>query len=359
MQPGHRMERPGRTESKRLNRTNSKRKGRFGLKRKRYWIPISLLILIIGFVGIGAQFTPKITVFLLKSGVELATSNTNSKHTNESEGITRVTDVAYADGGRRSSTLDIYYPSAATEPLPVILWVHGGGWVMGDKKDIGDYAVQLSKRGHVVVSMNYALAPNTTYPVPVMQTNQALTYIRDHVSQYQGDPNNLFLAGNSAGAQIASQTAALLTNPNLAKQMNITPAVEPEKIRGTLLFCGPYNLRTVESTGFPFMRTFLWSYTGSKAYEEDPRLDEMSTVLQATAAFPPSFITSGNDDPLTVQSIELAEVLEHQGVTTETLFFQSSSEKLGHDYQFNLRSEAAGQALQASVQFIQAHQKEN
>ncbi|MGO4529529.1 alpha/beta hydrolase [Paenibacillus sp. 2TAF8] len=349
------MKRSGRTESKRVNRTNSKRKGRFGWKRKRYWVPICLLILIIGFVGIGAQFTPKITIFLLKSGLELATSNTNSKHTNELEGVTRVTDVVYADEGRGNSTLDIYYPSAATEPLPVVLWIHGGGWVMGDKGDIADYAVQLSKRGHVVVSINYALAPGTTYPMPVKQTNQALTYIRDHVSQYQGDPNNLFLAGNSAGAQIASQTAALLTNPNLAIQMNITPSVEPEQLRGTLLFCGPYNLRTAQSTGFPFMRTFLWSYTGSKVYEDDPNLDEMSTVLQATGEYPPSFITSGNDDPLTVQSMELAEVLEHQGVTTETLFFQSSSEKLGHDYQFDLRSEAAQQALQASVQFIQNH----
>ena len=355
MQPGHKMKRPDKTESKRVDRTNSKREDKFGLKRKRYWIPISLLILIIGFVGISAQFTPKITVFLLKSGLELATSNTNSKHTNELEGVTRVTDVVYADEGRRNSTLDIYYPSTASEPLPVVLWVHGGGWVMGDKGDIIDYAVQLSKRGHVVVSMNYALAPGTTYPMPVKQTNQALTYIRDHVSQYQGDPNNLFLAGNSAGAQIASQTAALLTNPNLAKQMNITPSVEPDQLRGTLLFCGPYNLRTAQSTGFPFMRTFLWSYTGSKVYEHDPNLDEMSTVLQVTDAYPPSFITSGNDDPLTVQSIELAEVLKHQGVTTETLFFQSSSEKLGHDYQFDLRSEAAQQALQASVQFIQDH----
>lgn len=332
---------------------------RTGLKRKRYWIPISLLLLIIGVVGVGSQFTPRITVLLLKTGIGLFTTNESDKASFISEGITRVTDVAYADGGRNNSTLDIYYPSAATKPLPVILWVHGGGWVMGDKKDIADYAVQLSKRGHVVVSMNYALAPNTTYPVPVMQTNQALTYIRDHVSEYQGDPSNLFLAGNSAGAQIASQTAALLTNPNLAKQMNITPSVESEQLRGTLLFCGPYQLRTAESTGFPFMRTFLWSYTGRKAYENDPHLDEMSTVLQATAAFPPSFITSGNDDPLTVQSIELAEVLERQGVTTETLFFQSSSEKLGHDYQFELGSEAAQQALQASVQFIQAHKKEN
>lgn len=340
---------------KRGNKTNSRHAGRTGWKRKRYWLPIAVLVLITGFVGISAQFTPKITVFLLKSGIEWISSNGNSRDTNEWEGITRITDTAYANEGHQSSTMDIYYPSTAAGALPVILWVHGGGWVMGDKEDIADYAVQLAKRGHVVVSMNYALGPDTTYPMPVIQTNQALAYIKNHISQHQGDPNNIFLAGNSAGAQIASQTAAVVTNPDLAEQMNIAPSLEPGHLRGVLLFCGPYNLGTVERTGFPFMRTFLWSYTGTKAYEHDPRLNEMSTVLQASAAYPPSFITSGNDDPLTVQSIELAEALKRQGVTTETLFFEAASEKLGHDYQFDLGSEAAQQALKASVQFIHNH----
>ena len=246
-------------------------------------------------------------------------SNEDSTESNQLKGVTRVTNVAYAEEGLGNSMLDIYYPSQHLNPCQSSCGFMGRlGY--GDKGDISAFAVQLSKRGHVVVSMNYALAPNTSYPVPVMQTNQALAYIKNHISQYQGDANNLFLAGNSAGAQIASQTAALLTNPILAKQMNITPSVEPEQLRGTLLFSGPYNLRTVESTGFPFMRTFLWSYTGSKAYERFPHLDEMSTVLQTTSAYPPSFITSGNDDPLTVQSIEFAETLKHQG-SRQKLYF--------------------------------------
>ncbi|WFR62703.1 alpha/beta hydrolase [Paenibacillus amylolyticus] len=339
------------------SKLETKRAGTKGFKRKRYWIPIVLLILITGFVGIGAQFTPKITVFLLKSVIEIANQDTNSKNSMISEGITRVADVPYADEGRNDSTLDIYYPSVTLEPLPVVLWVHGGGWVLGDKEGISDYAVQLAKQGYVVVSMNYALAPDTTYPTPVIQTNQALHYVKNNISEYQGDPENIFLAGNSAGAQIASQTAAVVTNPSLAKLMKITPSVHPEELRGVLLFCGPYNLSTVAETGFPLIRTFLWSYTGIKTFEDYPRLNEMSTVLQATAEYLPAFITSGNDDPLTSQSVELAQVLKRLDVATETLFFSNSSEKLGHDYQFDLKSEAGQQAIHSAVRFMQQYSR--
>ncbi|MBD8838564.1 alpha/beta hydrolase [Paenibacillus sp. CFBP 13594] len=335
----------------------TKRTGAKGFKRKRYWIPSVVLILIIGFIGIGTQWTPKITVFLLKSLIETANPDMNNKDTMLSDGITRVADVLYADEGRNDSTLDIYYPSVTSEPLPVVLWVHGGGWVLGDKADIAEYAVQLAKQGYVVVSMNYALAPDTTYPTPVIQTNQALMYVKNHVSEYQGDPDNIFLAGNSAGAQIASQTAAVVTNPSLAKLMNITRVAQPDDLRGVLLFCGPYNLSTVAETGFPLIRTFLWSYTGVKTFEDYPRLNEMSTVLQVTAAYPPAFITSGNVDPLTSQSIELAQVLKRLDVDTETLFFSNSSEKLGHDYQFDLESDAGQQAIHSAVRFMQQYSR--
>jgi acetyl esterase/lipase len=334
-----------------------KRAGTRGFRRKRYWIPCGVLMLIIGFIGIGTQWTPKITVFLLKSLIEIASPDAISKDTMVSEGITRIADVPYADEGRNDSTLNIYYPSVTSEPLPVVLWVHGGGWVLGDKEDIADYAVQIAKQGYVVVSMNYALAPDSKYPTPVIQTNQALTYVKNHASEFQGDSENIFLAGNSAGAQIASQTAAVVTNPSLAKLMNITPTAQPEELRGVLLFCGPYNLSTVAETGFPLIRTFLWSYTGIKTFEDYPRLDEMSTVLQATAEYPPAFITSGNDDLLTKQSIELAQVLKRLDVDAETLFFSTSSEKLGHDYQFDLESEAGQQAMHSAVRFMQQYSR--
>ncbi|MCZ4151531.1 lipase, partial [Escherichia coli] len=94
-----------------------------------------------------------------------------------------------------------------------------------------------------------------------------------HAAEFRGDASQLFLAGNSAGAQIASQVAAVITNPSLARLMDIHPAVDVEQLRGVLLYCGPYNLSTVGQTGFPFMRTFLWSYTGMKDYEEYPRLN--------------------------------------------------------------------------------------
>ncbi|MEN1988325.1 alpha/beta hydrolase [Paenibacillus hubeiensis] len=269
-------------------------------------------------------------------------------------GVSRLQDVVYGQE-HDNSTLDVYYPTEAKKRLPIVVWIHGGGWVMGDKGQIAHYAAELAKRGHVVVSMNYALAPQKRYPSPVMQANQALAYVKEHAAEFRGDASKLFLAGNSAGAQIASQMAAVITNPSLARLMDIHPAVDAEQLRGVLLYCGPYNLSTVGQTGFPFMRTFLWSYTGMKDYEEYPRLNEMSAVLQVTKDFPPAFITSGNKDPLTVQSVELAQVLKRLEVETETLFFSASTAKLGHDYQFALDTASGKQALHAAARFIEKH----
>ncbi|MEO2205240.1 alpha/beta hydrolase [Paenibacillus pabuli] len=323
-------------------------------RHKRYWMPGAIVILAMFTLYIGGQITPNIPIFFLKTLIKLAPSDSDVIM---AEGVSRLKDVAYIEGGRNNSTMDIYYPSAATESLPVVLWVHGGGWVLGDKEDITDYAMQLAERGFVVVSMNYALAPDAPYPTPVFQTNQALTYIQNHAKEFKGDPQKVFLAGNSAGAQIASQTAAIVTNQALAQLMNIQPSIQPEELRGVLLYCGPYNMSTVGESGFPLIRTFLWSYTGVKAFEEFPRLDEMSTVLQVTPNYPPAFITSGNHDPLTGQSVELAQTLKRLEVETETLFFTASTEKLGHDYQFQLQTDGGKRALEEAVRFLQEHSR--
>ncbi|WP_337034378.1 alpha/beta hydrolase [Paenibacillus illinoisensis] len=323
-------------------------------RRRLYWIPGVIVMVTILTLYIGAQITPKVPIFFLKTLIKLAPSDSDVV---VAEGVSHLKDVAYIEGGRSNSMMDIYYPSAATELLPVVLWVHGGGWVLGDKKDIAVYAMELAERGFVVVSMNYALAPDATYPTPVFQTNQALTYIQNHAAEFKGDPHNIFLAGNSAGAQIASQTAAVVTNQALAQLMNIQPSIQPEALRGVLLYCGPYNMSTVGESGFPLIRTFLWSYTGIKAFEEFSRLDEMSTVLQVTPNYPPSFITSGNHDPLTGQSVELAQTLKRLDVETETLFFTASTEKLGHDYQFQLQTDGGKRALEEVVRFLQKHRR--
>jgi hypothetical protein len=122
--------------------------------------------------------------------------------------------------------LDIYTPDGAGgRPRPVILWVHGGGFISNSAATVADYAILLAHAGYTVASLDYSLAPGAHYPVPVRQSNAALRYLRSNPSRFGGDPARIVLGGDSAGAQIASQLAAVQTDAALARSMRLTAAV--------------------------------------------------------------------------------------------------------------------------------------
>ena len=97
------------------------------------------------------------------------------------------------------------------KPRPVILWVHGGGFISSSAATVADYAILLAHAGYTVASLDYSLAPGARYPVPVRQGNAALRYLRANAARFGGDPDRIVLGGDSAGAQIASQLAAMQT----------------------------------------------------------------------------------------------------------------------------------------------------
>ncbi|WP_338125139.1 alpha/beta hydrolase [Paenibacillus dendritiformis] len=188
----------------------------------------------------------------------------------------------------------MYYPKHTGKDLPVIMWIHGGGFVSGNKEQTQEYGMALANEGYVVANINYALAPGRKYPGPVIQANQALKYLQDHIAEYGGDMNRLFIGGDSAGAHIASQTAAVITNGNLAKSMGIEPSVDKKQLKGALLYCGLYNMDRMTRPQSSFIlrlgvNSVFWSYTGVKEFATFSRLDEMSTVNHVTPDYPPVF----------------------------------------------------------------------
>ena len=106
------------------------------------------------------------------------------------------------------------------------MWIHGGAFVSGSKEQTQEYGMALANEGYVIANINYAIAPGQKYPGPIIQTNQSLKYLQDNVSKYGGDMNQLFIGGDSAGAQIASQIIAIITNEALAKSMDIQPSID-------------------------------------------------------------------------------------------------------------------------------------
>jgi len=246
----------------------------------------------------------------------------------------------------------VVYAPRAEGPHPVVLWVHGGGFVSGSPATVEDFSVLLASRGYTVVSLDYTLAPEARYPVPVRQANAALAVVQERAADLGGDPARVVLGGDSAGAQIASQLAAVQTNPELAAELGLTPGVPRDRLRGVVLYCGAYDLDTLGATGFPGLRTFLWAYTGHRDWADAPFADQLSTTEQATSDYPPTFLTVGDADPFESQGRELAAALHERGVPTDTLFWDDG-EDLPHEYQFQLDRPQAARSFDATLDFLE------
>ncbi|MDV6031952.1 MAG: alpha/beta hydrolase [Phycisphaera sp. RhM] len=115
------------------------------------------------------------------------------------------TDVAYVDNGHPRHKLDIYTPEvAASEPLPVVFWIHGGGWQVGDKSDVGVKPQALTERGFLFVSTNYRLLPEVSMEELIGDVAKSLGWVHKHIAKYGGDPRRIVVGGHSAGAQLAA-----------------------------------------------------------------------------------------------------------------------------------------------------------
>lgn len=252
--------------------------------------------------------------------------------------------------------LDVFYPEETTAQLPTVVWVHGGAWVSGDKNDVDNYLKIIASYGYVAVGVDYGVAPEHQYPLPILQLNDALDYLQKNASRLHINPNKIVLAGDSAGSQIVAQMATIVTSPSYANAMNVSPALSADKLKGTLLNCGAYNLALPDYSGpfGSFLHTVLWAYSGTADFMHDPKLKTASVVNYVTKDFPPSFITAGNIDPLLDQSTEFAKKLQSLGVPTSTLFYPTDHQpQLNHEYQFNLDTDDGKQALQQMINFIQ------
>ncbi len=250
--------------------------------------------------------------------------------------------------------LDIFRQKEATAPQPAIIWVHGGGFVSGNRRIVAEYLKILAAQGFVTITVDYTIAPEARYPTPIRQTNKALGYVVANAARYGIDPEQILIGGDSAGAQIAAQVATLATNPAYAKAVGIAPAVEPDRIKGAILFCGAHDVTMLNLDGTlgPFLRAVVWAYGGKRDAMDDPKFRLMALPDHVTRDFPPAFITAGNGDPLLGQSDRLASRLKAVGASVETLFFaKDHAPALGHEYQFDLDSAAGQQAFGRTVAF--------
>lgn len=263
-------------------------------------------------------------------------------------------DLRY--GTRPEETLDVFRPDDDRTNLPIVFWVHGGGWISGSKADLHPYLQTLAARGFLVIAVEYTLAPELRYPGQIEQTARALRWILDRADEHGGDPQRVFLAGDSAGASISGQLARALADPAYRARVDVRlPEIPAGAIRGAVLTSGAFLLTNVggEDGLGRIGDLMIRAYTGTRRYIDDPRVRCASLAQDMDASFPPTFLTAGNDDPLRADSAALAAALSTSGVRVETAFFPEDHEPaLPHGYCCDLRRPEARATVDRIVAFL-------
>jgi acetyl esterase/lipase len=162
-------------------------------------------------------------------------------------------------------------------------------------------------------------------------------------------------AGGAGGAEAVYHTSlqpgAAIVTAVFSGLGGVTPPAGYAQIASTV------SVRTVGSSGFPALRTYLWAYTGTRDWTSYPEINQLSTVRQVTAQYPPTFLSDGDADPFRGQSTELASALKSHGVPLTTLLWTGTGDGLGHEYQFKLNTPEASTALARTLDFLAATTK--
>lgn len=221
--------------------------------------------------------------------------------------VEEVKDIPYLDDGNRYHLLDIYYPENTTEKLPVIIDIHGGGWMYADKNLNEYYCKSLADRGFVVFNISYRLVPDVTVNEQIQDCVLALKWISENMAEYPCDTENVMLTGDSAGGQLAAYSAVLLQSPELRE---IFGTVEADLNITALLLTSP--VANMKDGALSVYTKALWG----KDYKDKPTYEYMNLdEIVDYAQLPPTYlITSSGDSMAHSQTLHTAEMLESKGV---------------------------------------------
>lgn len=215
--------------------------------------------------------------------------------------------------------MDIYIPAKATKPMPVILWIHGGAWMIGSKEDTP--ALFFMKSGFAVASMNYRFSNAAIYPAQLEDAKAAVRFLRANAAQYHFDPKRIAAFGNSAGGHLA----ALLGTTGGVKPLEgkLGNPNESSKVQAVVDWCGPTDLLTIEEQGGidnPLRpadpKGALAKLLGGIPSKKQELAAAASPVTFASNDDPPFLIMHGDHDPVvpSEQSSTLYDVLKANGV---------------------------------------------
>jgi len=242
---------------------------------------------------------------------------------------------------RPGLTADISVPAGAG-PFPVVIYLHGGGWVAGSSKSHRKLGMQFAEQGYLAINLDYRLAPENPFPAGLDDSLFASQWAVKNAARYQGDSSRMAIGGDSAGGNLAAATLVALSAEN-----------SPVKFKAGLLIYGLYDVPAViaREKGSPFgLGMMARAYLGDQydAALADPRVSPLRSIKPG---LPPQYILCGTADFLLPESRSMAEACKQAGVPHEL----DIVEDMPHGFIQIWMLSAAGAAQQRMYNFMRRY----
>jgi acetyl esterase/lipase len=210
--------------------------------------------------------------------------------------VEKITDVVFHEEGRLRLKLDIFRNRSHPTGAPVLLYVHGGAWILGDKREQGiPMMTHLAAHGWLCITANYRLAPRASATDQIVDVKRAIAWAKEHAAEYGGDPGFVAISGGSAGGHLS--TLAALT----ANEPTWQPGFEhvDTSVSAAVPFYGIYDFTNREGVGQKGMRLFLErKVIKTKLKKDRATWEALSPMYRVRADAPPCFVVHGTNDTL-------------------------------------------------------------
>jgi acetyl esterase/lipase len=234
--------------------------------------------------------------------------------------FTALQDLAYVTDGHVRQKLDLYLPKHASEPTPLILWIHGGGWANGSKANCPPLQEGLTEQGYAVGSMDYRLSGDAIFPAQIEDCKAAIRWLRAHAAEYNLDPDRIGVWGSSAGGHLV----ALLGTSGHVTEFDVGEHLDhSSQVQAVCDFYGPTDLLQMDAHALPTARMKHDAadspesrLIGGPIQAHPAQAAKANPITYVSQAAPPFLIVHGDKDPLVPlhQSQLLFEALKSAGV---------------------------------------------
>jgi len=279
----------------------------------------------------------------------------------ERHGVEQIENLSYGPHGK-ANLLDIWRPAPCPDNLPVVLYIHGGGFRSLSKDSHWIMALALARRGFLVVNINYRLSPEHAYPAHVQDVCAAWRWTLENIASHGGDPARVSIAGESAGANLAMAltVACCYPRPEPWAEAVYDAGVVPKVVAPA---CGLFQVSDVQR----YQRAGLTNrfsqavlddcedcYLPEEHQRANPGLADPVCIIEQEAPsrpLPPAFLPVGGRDPLKEDNRRMSKALSDRGVEVVDRLYPGEP----HAFHALVFRKQARQCWKEMIEFMEAH----